>query len=174
MNKLRTTPNAWNAALAATSGNVRAWLETQAETFPSCVNLSIDANAPIAAQAADSLRAGKYAGRTGGAIQKIIEALTSTNGVAQAAPVEPAPSTINLAAPLGACASPAPLPMVEREPPVETPVEPVLAEAPRSEKLTIQVDSPSLGHIDVEVNLVLNPTISIRDAMKALANSLKA
>jgi len=49
MNKLRTTPNAWNAALAATSGNVRAWLETQAETFPSCVNLSIDANAPIAA-----------------------------------------------------------------------------------------------------------------------------
>jgi hypothetical protein len=168
LNKLRTTPNAWKEALAATSGNVRAWLETQAETFPSCVNLSLNPESPLAAQAADSLRAGKYAGRTGGAIRKIIEALTPTNGVAQAAPVEAAPSTINLAAPLGACASPAPLPVV-----AEKAVEPVLAEEPRSEKLTIHVDSPSLGHIDVEVNLVLNPTISIRDAMKALANSLK-
>ena len=151
--KLRTTPNAWQAALAQTSGDVRAWLETQAEVHPSVVNLDLNTLAPIAAKAADALRSGQYAGRIKGAIQKIVDALSGTPQAAEVAVEEP---TV----------------VQTPEPVVQAPVElPESVEAPASAPVGASEASSPKG--DAEVDLVMNPVRSIRDSMVELANSLK-
>lgn len=184
--KLRTTPNAWTAVLTTVGGAVREWLEKCAEVHPTVVNLTLDPVHPMALQAAQAISSGTFAGRTKGAVQKILDALVPTG--LDLLPPTPAgaPGPVSVTAttqgeapsesfhlPTGGPFTP-PLPphAVEEIEKIAKIGDSILAKLDAKKSETVD-EAPAPKAEDAEVDLILNPIRSIREAMTELANSLR-
>jgi hypothetical protein len=189
VNKLRTTPNAWQAVLTTVSGTVREWLEASAEVHPTVVNLTLDPTHPTALLAAQAISAGTYAGRTKGAVQKIIDALSGTMVEPPVATVPPPVPVMDLGAIVGQLKSDEAdkLQNMFQTLPTNLPpeVSQVVQTAIQTKLAAVQAPTPTLAPVEqapekvessaeaAELDLILNPTRSIREAMAELAKSLK-